>query len=257
MKQLFRQFVSLLLAILLTAPAFPARATDQWLEDEARTLLAIAAEDPGAAIRYYHENMIYNGIYGTYILGETADDELALLSGKTLLSIEKRAGDRAEDQQFRLYVYTDRGKRYMIPLSTAVRSVYSCEELLREVPEDEAILFAVFHYNGYEYEDGAVGFRFTEIARPLTAVGGKEYFVKSDGSLAVGGSRIVDGVRYRFGEDGALQGRYTGFTRSDKGRRYWKDGVLVKNRWIRVGGERKYYAGADGYFVTGTHSLAA
>ena len=31
--------------------------------------------------------------------------------------------------------------------------------------------------------------------------------------------------------------------------RYWKNGELLKNKWIKVNGVRKYYAGADGYFV--------
>ncbi|MCM1418954.1 MAG: hypothetical protein NC202_09265 [Roseburia sp.] len=34
-----------------------------------------------------------------------------------------------------------------------------------------------------------------------------------------------------------------------------ENGKIVKNKWIRVKGERKYYAGADGYFVTGTATI--
>ncbi len=71
----------------------------------------------------------------------------------------------------------------------------------------------------------------------------------------VTGNRIIDGVRYVFDENGYCQGEYTGYTRSGKGRRYWKNGELVKNGWIRVKGERKYYAGSDGYFVTGTQEI--
>ncbi|MCM1333491.1 MAG: hypothetical protein NC084_03305 [Bacteroides sp.] len=80
------------------------------------------------------------------------------------------------------------------------------------------------------------------------------YYVQKDGSLATS-STTIDGVRYQFDKSGACQGTYTGFTSSAKGRRYWKDGTLVKNKWIRVKGERKYYAGADGYFVTGTATI--
>ncbi|MCM1333760.1 MAG: hypothetical protein NC084_04605 [Bacteroides sp.] len=80
------------------------------------------------------------------------------------------------------------------------------------------------------------------------------FYVKKDGSLATG-STTIDGVRYKFDKSGVCQGEYTGFTSSDKGRRYWKNGTLVKNKWIRVKGARKYYAGADGYFVTGTATI--
>ena len=71
----------------------------------------------------------------------------------------------------------------------------------------------------------------------------------------VTGNRVIDGIRYKFGKDGVCQGKYTGYTMSSKGKRYWKNGELVKNKWIRVKGVRKYYAGSDGYFVTGTRKI--
>ncbi|MCM1418956.1 MAG: hypothetical protein NC084_10390 [Bacteroides sp.] len=85
-------------------------------------------------------------------------------------------------------------------------------------------------------------------------IGENRYYIKSDGTV-VTQSNVIDGVRYKFDKSGACQGKYTGFTSSDKGRRYWKNGKIVKNKWIRVKGERKYYAGADGYFVTGTATI--
>ncbi|MCM1333492.1 MAG: hypothetical protein NC084_03300 [Bacteroides sp.] len=85
-------------------------------------------------------------------------------------------------------------------------------------------------------------------------IDGDRYYIKSDGTF-VKRPTTIDGVRYQFDKNGACQGTYTGFTSSSKGRRYWKDGKLVKNKWIRVKGERKYYAGADGYFVTGTATI--
>lgn len=83
-----------------------------------------------------------------------------------------------------------------------------------------------------------------------TTVNGNEYYYKSDGTLATS-SLTIGGIRYKFDESGVCQGKYTGFTKSSKGKRYWKNGKLVKNKWIRVNDERKYYAGANGYFVTG------
>lgn len=86
------------------------------------------------------------------------------------------------------------------------------------------------------------------------SVGEKEYYVKKDGTLATG-SITIGNVRYQFDKDGVCQGRYTGYTRSKKGRRYWKDGILVRNFWIQKNGKRKYYAGEDGYFLTGTQEI--
>lgn len=85
-------------------------------------------------------------------------------------------------------------------------------------------------------------------------VGEKGYYVKKDGTLATGSVTIGD-VRYQFDKDGVCQGRYTGYTRSKKGRRYWKDGILVRNFWIKKNGKRKHYAGEDGYFLTGTQVI--
>lgn len=80
-------------------------------------------------------------------------------------------------------------------------------------------------------------------------------YAGADGRKVTGG-KTIDGIRYVFDEYGYCQGKYTGFTKSSKGKRYWKNGTLVKNKWIRVNGERKYYAGANGYFVTETPETA-
>ena len=52
-------------------------------------------------------------------------------------------------------------------------------------------------------------------------------------------------------KDGKSVGAYTGYTKSKSGRRYYLNGRLIKNSWLKVNGERKYYAGPDGYFLTG------
>lgn len=79
-------------------------------------------------------------------------------------------------------------------------------------------------------------------------IDGSRYYVKADGTLATS-SLVIGGVRYRFGTDGVCQGTYTGYTKSSKGKRYWKDGKPLKNRYIRVKGVRKYYADEDGYLI--------
>ncbi len=239
--------LSLTVIIFLTQ-SIPVWAIDRELNDDQRNLIALAIEDHGEAVRYYCENMIYDGIYGTYILGKENENELELLSRKTLISFEKTESKKVEDQTFRLYVYTDRSHIYVIQIPTKTRSVYTFKELLKTIPENEKIVFAVFHFQSYEYENEKVSFRFKEYTDSFVTVNGKEYCIKSDGTVLTK-SAVVDGIRYKFDESGVCQGKYTGFTKSDKGRRYWKNGKLIKNGWIRVKGKRKYYAGADGYFV--------
>lgn len=224
------------------------------LSVEERRLIALAEKDHGEAVRYYHENMIYNGIYGTTILGENSENELSLLSEKALIYFDKSAGEYVEGQVFRLYVYTDQKKRYMIEVPTKVRNLYTVAELLDSVPKDEKIEFAVFHYQSYEYVDEKVSIRISEYDEPWAEINGSRYYIRSDGTVLTKAA-VIEGIRYEFGKDGVCRGTFTGITKSDKGRRFWKDGTLVKNKWIRVKGERKYYAGADGYFVTGTREI--
>lgn len=232
-----------------------AQADKNGLNAEQRELIALAKKDHGEAVRYYHENMIYSGIYGTTILGEDSESELSLLSEKALIFFDKSAGKEAEEQFFYLHVYTDQGKRYIVEIPTKTRNLYTAAELLDSVPKEEKIVFAVFHYQSYEYVDEKVSIRISEYAEPWAEIGGSRYYIKSDGTVLTKAA-VIDGIRYKFDQSGVCQGKFTGITKSGKGRRYWKDGTLVKNKWIRVKGERKYYAGADGYFVTGTRKIS-
>lgn len=79
-------------------------------------------------------------------------------------------------------------------------------------------------------------------------IDGARYYVKKDGALATS-SLIIGGIRYQFGKDGVCQGEYTGFTKSDKGKRYWKDGKLIKNERFEAKNGRRYYADKNGYLT--------
>ena len=58
---------------------------------------------------------------------------------------------------------------------------------------------------------------------------------------------VIDNIRYKFNKYGQCEGKYTGWTKSSKGRRYWKDGILVTNRYLRTKSGVRYYADEDGY----------
>lgn len=83
---------------------------------------------------------------------------------------------------------------------------------------------------------------------------GERYWYNSDGNAASGFKNIED-TGYIFDSDGRLVKKYTGFTNSTLGRRYYRDGEIVKNVWLKVGGVRKYFAGEDGYLLTGWQLL--
>ena len=63
--------------------------------------------------------------------------------------------------------------------------------------------------------------------------------------------KTVDGITYRYSDSGEQTEKYTGWTRSSKGRRCYKNGVMYKNKWIKTKSGKYYYAGKDGYMRTG------
>ncbi|MCM1334745.1 MAG: hypothetical protein NC084_08330 [Bacteroides sp.] len=75
------------------------------------------------------------------------------------------------------------------------------------------------------------------------------YFVK--GVKQIKPSKVIDGVRYTFTETGVSKGTYSGWTDSAKGRRYWYDGIVQKNKWLRSSDGRFYYADENGYMAVG------
>lgn len=79
---------------------------------------------------------------------------------------------------------------------------------------------------------------------------GKEFYVKKNGQLATSNTTI-SGTRYKFDKNGVYKGKYTGWTKSSKGRRYYKDGKLIKSKWIKNKYGERYYVDKNGYSVTG------
>lgn len=81
-------------------------------------------------------------------------------------------------------------------------------------------------------------------------VDGSTFYIKDDGNPAVEDMNI-DGVRYCFAPDGVCTGRYTGWTKSSEGRRYYRDGVLAQNKWLKATNGNRYYATENGTMATG------
>ena len=63
--------------------------------------------------------------------------------------------------------------------------------------------------------------------------------------------RTVDGVTYRYSDSGEQKGKYTGWSKTSKGKRYYKKGVMYTNKWLKTKNGKYYYAGSDGYMRTG------
>ena len=172
---------------------------------------------------------------------------------------EREAAIIAEDLDyyygFSITCYTSDYKKYYAHYRMDERSVYTVKEILRDCGIDDPQKIALMKLT-------YCGDQVIEVTSSMPAayipgwneIDGERYYIKSDGTVLTK-SAVIDGIRYQFGKDGVSQGEYTGFTKSNKGRRYWKNGELVKNQWVKGKDGRKYYAGTDGYVVTGTHEI--
>ncbi len=125
------------------------------------------------------------------------------------------------------------------------RAVFTTKEIVSGsgVSEPSTIFYAEIGY--YDSPDVA-SYSFHECKNGWNTIDGKKYYVKKDGTLVTKSCKI-GGVRYKFTADGICRGRYTGWTKSAKGRRYWKNGELVTEKYIRTKSGKRYYADKDGY----------
>ena len=66
--------------------------------------------------------------------------------------------------------------------------------------------------------------------------------------------KTVDGVTYKYSDSGEQIGKYSGWAKTSKGRRYYKNGVLCKNKWLKFKSGKWFYFDENGYMATGwTH----
>ena len=63
--------------------------------------------------------------------------------------------------------------------------------------------------------------------------------------------KTIDGVRYLYSDSGENKGKYTGWAKTSKGKRYYNKGIMCNNRWLKTQKGKYYYAGNDGYMRTG------
>ena len=111
----------------------------------------------------------------------------------------------------------------------------------------------------YRYSDsGKVKGKYTGWAKNSK---GNYYY---QNGIKVKKNTTINGVRYKFDKTGLCLGKFTGFTKSSgsqmyyyddqmnrqtyKMRRYWKNGKLVQNKWVKIGGKYHYF-GIDGYEI--------
>ena len=77
---------------------------------------------------------------------------------------------------------------------------------------------------------------------------GESEYIRSNGQNATG-VVVIEGKAYLFGEDGSPKGMYTGLTSDSKGLYYYEDGVMFKDGWLELDGDKFYFE--DGKAKTG------
>ena len=65
--------------------------------------------------------------------------------------------------------------------------------------------------------------------------------------------KTVGGIRYVYTDAGKQKGKYTGWDGSGKTKYYYKDGVMLKDTWLSVGGKPTYFFDKNGKMVTGEY----
>lgn len=131
------------------------------------------------------------------------------------------------------------------------RNVFTVKEHLLEMGVEDPkglLLFTINYAEPFVNGIDILGYDLFPCENGWNEIDGARYYVKKDGTLATS-SMIIGGIRYQFGKDGVCGGEYTGFTKSDKGKRYWKDGKLIKNERFEAKNGRRYYADKDGYLT--------
>ena len=63
--------------------------------------------------------------------------------------------------------------------------------------------------------------------------------------------KVVDGVTYKYSDTGEQKGKYTGWAKNSKGKVYYKNGVKLKNCWLKVNGKRAYYLKSNSIMAVG------
>lgn len=63
--------------------------------------------------------------------------------------------------------------------------------------------------------------------------------------------KIVDGTAYRYSESGEQKGVFSGWKKTANGKMFYKNGVLIRNKWVIKKSGARFYLNAEGIAETG------
>ena len=202
-----------------------------------------AADDSANIFLYDTESDFKNGADKLIVLSY----EIFPLKNK---SIEETVRSPYYNPYFSFELFSTDDNAYKARYKLPERAVYTVKEIIRDSGIDDITrigLVGIIYYAGERFKD-ITGYDFYDYTPGWNTIDGNTYYITSDGTI-ITKSVIIDDVRYKFTKDGVCHGKYSGFTRSKNGLRYYKDGVIIKNKCIRFTDGRIYIADKDGYLT--------
>lgn len=173
------------------------------------------------------------------------DNQILYLFAQFLSFNEYGASTYSYDGTITVELHTNERVTYSVDLEIGKENFFTVNEIieLSGIPDYTEIAEVTISFPGNCLNKF---FRCAPMEKGWNEIDNKQYYIKSDGTMITKSCKI-GGVRYKFTSDGVCKGKYTGWTKSSKGRRYWKDGILVTNRYLRTKSGVRYYADENGY----------
>ena len=154
-----------------------------------------------------------------------------------LLSVTYRDITQTENEScytgdFYFYLVLNDGSEYTFHCNTCSRNVYTIKEILNYsgISNSEDIVYISLRDKSSQ-DDVITVYNLTPYSTGWNNVNGDKYYVNKDGTLATK-SAIINDIRYKFTSDGVCHGKYTGWVKTTKAKRYYKNGVMVTKSCI-------------------------
>lgn len=268
-----KKFIKRITVVLLAA-AFPLLAFPTSAEEAKPSKEMLEQQNALNAYNDLYEMMMLNGvpnnyageyIDGSYLVILISNDDQTLyrdiLEKHDCIQFKRTEHSYKElqelfDKAVNMFTGNEKGGKlcedaYINVKKNSVDIEINAMEYIK-LPKEERDEFFIDGVN-YKFVNSSYALNSLIIAEKNGACGwneldGERYYIKSDGTFATKSANI-DGIRYKFSSKGICLGKYSGWTKSGKGRRYWYNGKLLTNKTFIAGGV-KYYADEKGYVST-------
>lgn len=268
-----KKFIKLITVILLAA-AFPLLAFPTSAEEAKPSKAMLEQQNALNAYNDLCEMMMLNGVPNNYA-GEYIDGSyLVILISNDDQTLYRDILDKHDCIQFKRVKYSYKELQELFDKAVNLftgneKGSKLCEDAYINVKKNSVdIEINAMEYIKLSKEErdeffiDGVNYKFVNSSNALNSLiiaekngacgwnelDGERYYIKSDGTFATKSANI-DGIRYKFSSKGICLGKYSGWTKSGKGRRYWYNGKLLTNKTFTAGGV-KYYADEKGYVST-------